>query len=58
MGMRIEIATGYTSKLNNDNNATGLGLSVVKKIVDLYSGQIRLESKLNKGTTIFFTLKK
>lgn len=30
---------------------TGLGLSIVKHIVELYGGNIRVESKVNEGTT-------
>ncbi len=44
--------------LHNNKESTGIGLSIVKKIVDLYKGEIWLESELNKGTTFFFTLKK
>ena len=36
----------------------GVGLSVVKKIVELYSGKIWLESKAGEGSTFFFTLPK
>ena len=39
-------------------NSTGIGLSIVKKIVDIYKGEIWLESELNKGTTFYFTIKK
>ncbi|WP_209406029.1 ATP-binding protein [Pseudozobellia sp. WGM2] len=46
------------SKLSNDNNATGIGLSLVKKIINLYEGDISLESKVDQGTTFYFTLKK
>ena len=44
--------------LNKSKNSSGIGLSIVKKIVDLYQGEIWVESKLNKGTTFHFTLKK
>ena len=44
--------------LNKSKDSTGIGLSIVKKIVDLHDGTIWLESKPNKGTTFFFTLKK
>lgn len=46
-------------KLENDNiESTGIGLSIVKKIIDLYGGKIWLTSQLNEGTTFYFTLKK
>jgi PAS domain S-box-containing protein len=38
--------------------STGIGLTVVKKIVELYGGNIWIESKLGKGSTFFFTLPK
>ncbi len=39
-------------------NSSGIGLSIVKKIVDIYKGEIWLESEINKGTTFYFTIKK
>lgn len=44
--------------LNKRKDSTGIGLSIVKKIVDLHEGQIWLESQPNIGTTFYFTLKK
>jgi len=44
--------------LNKNNSSSGIGLAVVKKIVDLFNGEIWLESKLNEGAAFYFTLKK
>jgi PAS domain S-box-containing protein len=38
--------------------STGIGLSIVKKIVETNGGKIWLESAINKGTTFYFTLPK
>lgn len=45
-------------KLQNNIESTGIGLSIVKKIVNLYEGKIWLTSEIDKGTTFYFTLKK
>ncbi|WP_299060289.1 ATP-binding protein [uncultured Polaribacter sp.] len=45
-------------KLDNENNSTGLGLPIVKKIIDIYNGKIWIESIDNKETTFYFTIKK
>ena len=44
--------------LNRSKESTGIGLSIVKKIVDLHDGNIWLKSKPGLGTTFFFSLKK
>jgi len=38
--------------------STGIGLTVVKKIVEIYGGRIWLDSDYGKGTTFFFTFPK
>lgn len=39
-------------------SSTGIGLSIVKRIVDNYKGSIRIESELHNGTTFFIYLPK
>ncbi len=40
------------SVLETNIRGTGLGLSIVKRLCDLLNIQIKLESKVNVGTTI------
>lgn len=44
--------------IDQGERSTGIGLSIVKKIVNLYQGEIWLDSKVGEGTTFYFTLKK
>lgn len=44
--------------LKKSEDSSGIGLSIVKKIVNIYKGEIWLESKVHKGTTFYFTIKK
>jgi PAS domain S-box-containing protein len=44
----------YTSS----QKSTGIGLSIVKKIIEAYKGEIWLESELGVGTTFFVKLNK
>ncbi len=40
----------------DDYQGTGLGLTIVKKLVELFDSDIYLDSKINEGTTFTFTI--
>ncbi len=44
--------------LKTSKESSGIGLSIIKKIVDLYKGKVWVESQLNIGSTFYFTIKK
>jgi light-regulated signal transduction histidine kinase (bacteriophytochrome) len=44
------------TKLQNNTQSSGIGLSIVKKIIDSYNGKIWIESEKGLGTTFFFTM--
>ena len=48
----------YQGVLSDDveNLGAGLGLSLCKEMVELYSGKISVTSEINKGTTVTFAL--
>ncbi len=45
-----------TSAVANQQKGTGLGLAIAKRLVELMGGTIWFTSKLNKGTSFFFTI--
>jgi len=47
-----------TLQSHEETNSAGAGLALVRKIIELYDGQIWLRSKAGRGTTFFFTLPK
>ncbi|NIJ55296.1 sensor histidine kinase [Dyadobacter arcticus] len=44
-----------TLQARDEMESTGVGLAIVKKILDEKGGVIRIESKMNEGTKFFFT---
>ena len=47
-----------TVSSGHEGESTGVGLTVVKKIIELYGGKIRIESEFGEGSTFLFTLPK
>ena len=46
----------YSSRRQYDG--IGLGLSIVKQLVELHNGKVWVKSKYTKGSTFYFTLSK
>jgi PAS domain S-box-containing protein len=47
-----------TLQPRDEYESTGIGLSIVKKILNNYNGDIWLDSEIDKGTTFYFKLPK
>lgn len=43
-------------EINRKYGGTGLGLNIVKKLIDILGGKIKLESKMGKGSSFSFDL--
>ncbi|HCB02368.1 MAG TPA: histidine kinase, partial [Anaerolineae bacterium] len=52
----IDRIFGLFNKLDSDSPGSGIGLTLVKRIVEVHGGKIWVESELGKGSTFYFTL--
>jgi PAS domain S-box-containing protein len=48
---------GLFNKLDADSDGTGIGLTLVKRIIEVHHGRIWIQSEAGKGATFFFTLR-
>ena len=46
----------YQAKSDKQASGTGIGLALVKNLITLHQGDIRVDSTLNRGSSFYFTL--
>ena len=52
----FRLAVNHTTKWTKNENGTGLGLILIKKIIQKHGGRIWVESEIGKGNTFKFIL--
>jgi PAS domain S-box-containing protein len=53
-----ELIFNKFQSFSKSDKSSGLGLSIVRKIIDTYNGKISIESEPEKGTTFYITIPK
>jgi signal transduction histidine kinase len=51
-----KVFTIFFTTCRKNPQCTGSGLFIIKKIIELYNGEIRVESREGRGTTVYFSL--
>lgn len=53
-----DLTLAYFQASNNNEKGTGIGLSLVDKILQLHNSQLKIRSKIGEGSTFSFTIEK